>query len=141
MNPLYIEHIGIAVRNLESAIAKYETLLGVKCFGVDFVEDQGARTAFFQVGGTKIELLESSTPDGPIARYLEKRGEGIHHLAIAVENLSDTLSELASKGVQLIDAEPRRGAEGLSIAFVHPRSTGGVLIEFCEHPGRTELPQ
>ena len=140
MNPLYIEHIGIAVRDLEGAIGTYETLLGVKCHGVEFVEDQGVRTAFFLVGKTKIELLESSTPDGPIARFLEKKGGGIHHLAIAVGDLSGTLIELASKGVRLIDAAPRQGAEGLSIAFVHPKSTGGALIELCEHPGNIESP-
>ena len=140
MSPVHVEHIGIAVRDLESAIGIYETLLGVKCYGVESVEDQGVRTAFFQIGKMKIELLAPSGPEGPIARFLEKKGEGVHHLAIAVENLPGALSELVSKGFRLIDAEPRRGAEGLSIAFVHPKSTGGVLIELCEHPGQTESP-
>lgn len=133
MNPTHVEHIGIAVKSLDAAIPLYEMLLGVPCYGIEEVEDQGVRTAFFRVGETKIELLEPTSSDGPVARFIEKRGEGIHHIAFAVADLAGTLSGLAAYGVQMVDNEPRPGAEGLSIAFTHPRSTHGVLIEFCEH--------
>lgn len=130
----YIEHIGIAVKNLDESIKYYENVLGLKCYAVEEVKDQKVKTAFFMVGQTKIELLESTEPDGPIGKFIEKKGEGIHHLAFATENLKDALKEIESKGIQLIDKEPRRGAEGLNIAFLHPKSTNGVLTELCEHP-------
>jgi methylmalonyl-CoA/ethylmalonyl-CoA epimerase len=133
MNPTHVEHIGIAVKDLGRAIGMYETLLGVKCYKIEAVEEQGVRTAFFRVGQTKIELLESLTPDGPLARFLERRGEGVHHIALAVENLPGALKELVSKGVPLIDTEAREGADGGNIAFLHPKAGGGVLIELCEH--------
>jgi len=129
----HIEHIGIAVKNLEESIKYYETVLGLKCYSIEEVTDQKVRTAFFMVGQTKIELLESTEPDGPIGKFIEKKGEGIHHLAFATKNLSESLLEAESSGVQLIDKHPRQGAEGLSIAFLHPKSTGGVLTELCEH--------
>lgn len=128
----HIEHIGIAVTNLEESIRYYEEVLGLKCYAVEEVKDQKVRTAFFQVGGTKIELLESTDPEGPVAKFIEKRGEGVHHIAFAVNNLHAALQEAESKGIKLIDAMPRRGAEGLDIAFLHPKSTFGVLTEFCE---------
>lgn len=134
MQTTHIEHIGIAVKNLAVAIKYYEDVLGLKCYSVEEVADQQVRTAFFEVGETKIELLESTSPDGPIGKFIEKKGEGVHHIAFAVENLPEALRHAASKGVQLINAEPRRGAEGLNIAFLHPRSTYGVLTELCEHP-------
>lgn len=132
MNPTHIEHIGIAVKDLEGAISFYEKVLGLKCYNIEEVPDQKVRTAFFMVGQTKIELLESTDPEGPISKFIGKRGEGIHHIAFAVKNIEEKLAEAEGKGVILIDQKPRKGAEGLDIAFLHPRSTNGVLIEFCE---------
>jgi methylmalonyl-CoA/ethylmalonyl-CoA epimerase len=133
MKPSHIEHIGIAVANLESAIAFYENVLGLKCYKVEEVSDQKVKTAFLMVGETKIELLESTDPEGPVAKFIEKRGEGIHHIAFAVEEIASCLSETAAAGVKLIDSVPRKGADGLDIAFLHPKSTSGVLIELCEN--------
>jgi len=126
-----IEHIGIAVSNLEEAIRFYEGILGLTCYGVEDVQDQKVRTAFFKVGETKIELLESTDPEGPIGKFIEKRGEGIHHIAFAVSNASEALREVEEKGVRLIDQQSRKGAEGLEIGFLHPKSTYGVLTELC----------
>jgi methylmalonyl-CoA/ethylmalonyl-CoA epimerase len=134
MNISHIEHIGIAVKNLQEAIDYYEKILNLKCYKIEEVEDQKVKTAFFQVGQTKIELLESTSPEGPIGKFIEKKGEGIHHIAFAVDGLQEALELLNSKGVQLIDSKPRAGAEGLNIAFLHPKSTFGVLTEFCEKP-------
>jgi methylmalonyl-CoA/ethylmalonyl-CoA epimerase len=133
MKITHIEHIGIAVKNLEESLKYYEGILGLKCYAVEEVKDQKVKTAFFMVGQTKIELLESTEPEGPIGKYIEKKGEGIHHLAFATNNLGESLLEVEAKGIQLIDKEPRKGAEGLNIAFLHPKSTGGVLTELCEH--------
>jgi methylmalonyl-CoA/ethylmalonyl-CoA epimerase len=135
MKITHIEHIGIAVKNLEEAIKFYEEALGLKCYSVEEVKDQKVKTAFFMAGQTKIELLESTDPEGPIGKFLEKKGEGIHHLAFAVKDLQGSLDEIQQKGIQLIDKAPRQGAEGLNIAFLHPKSTFGVLTELCEHPG------
>jgi methylmalonyl-CoA/ethylmalonyl-CoA epimerase len=132
MKPTHIEHIGIAVSNLEESIKFYEDVLGFKCYAIEEVKDQKVKTAFFMVGQTKIELLESTDPEGPIGKFIEKRGEGVHHIAYAVEGLENALSHMESKGVRLIDQQPRKGAEGLHIAFLHPKSTGGVLTELCE---------
>ncbi|MCX6270988.1 MAG: methylmalonyl-CoA epimerase [Bacteroidetes bacterium] len=132
MNLTHIEHIGIAVKNLEESIPYYEKVLGLKCYSVEEVKDQKVKTAFFKVGQTKIELLESTDPEGPIGKFLEKKGEGVHHIAFAVNGLEEALSETEAKGIQLIDKTPRKGAEGLSIAFLHPKSTFGVLTELCE---------
>ena len=129
----HIEHIGIAVRNLNEAIKFYEKTLGLKCYNIEEVKDQKVKTAFFMVGETKIELLESTENDGPIAKFIDKKGEGLHHLAFAVENIESSLNEIGEKGVQLIDKTPRKGAEGLEIAFLHPKSTLGVLTELCEN--------
>ena len=136
MKPTHIEHIGIAVNSLSDAIAFYEKVLGLKCYSIEEVADQKVKTAFFLVGKTKIELLESTDPEGPIGKFIEKRGEGIHHIAFAVENIEERLREAEDAGVRLIDTQPRRGAEGLSIAFLHPRSTFGVLTELCEDKSR-----
>jgi methylmalonyl-CoA/ethylmalonyl-CoA epimerase len=136
MKPSHIEHIGIAVNSLDSAIEFYENILGLKCYKIEEVADQKVKTAFLMVGETKIELLESTDPEGPIGKFIEKRGEGIHHIAFAVEKLGEVLSETEAKGVKLIDTTPRKGAEGLDIAFLHPKSTSGVLIEFCENKNR-----
>lgn len=132
MDPTHIEHIGIAVRNLYEAIPLYEEILGQPCYRIEEVPDQKVRTAFFKLGKTKIELLESTDPEGPVGRFIEKKGEGIHHIALAVGDLDKKLKELESKGVELIDRMPRKGAEGLNIAFLHPKSTFGVLTELCE---------
>lgn len=134
MNISHIEHIGIAVKNLQESIEFYEKVFQLKCYKIEEVADQKVRTAFFQVGQTKIELLESTSPDGPIGKFIEKKGEGIHHLAFAVEGIQESLDFVSSNGVQLIDSKPRAGAEGLNIAFLHPKSTFGVLTEFCEKP-------
>lgn len=134
MVPTHIEHIGIAVKNLETAIAYYENIFEMKCYKIEEVADQKVKTAFFQVGETKIELLESTSPEGPIAKFIDKKGEGIHHIAFAVNNLPFTLKNVEALGIRLIDKEPRKGAEGLNIAFLHPSSTMGVLTELCEKP-------
>ena len=131
MNPTHIEHLGIAVKSLEESIPYYENLLGTKCYSVEEVKDQRVKTAFFLVGQTKIELLESTDPEGPIGKFLEKKGEGIHHLAFAVGNASEALAEAEAQGLTLIDKVSRKGAEGMNIGFLHPKSTHGVLIEFC----------
>ena len=126
-----IEHIGIAVRSIEEAKKFYENVLGLKCYLIEEVPDQKVKTAFFLVGGTKIELLESTGPDGPVAKFIEKRGEGIHHIAFAVDDVEAGLKKAAANGTELIDEKPRLGAEGMSIAFLHPKSTSGVLTELC----------
>lgn len=132
----HIEHIGIAVKNLEENIAYYEKMLGLKCYAIEEVKDQKVKTAFFMIGQTKIELLESTDPEGPIGKFLEKKGEGIHHLAFAVDDIDKALPELEEKGIQLVDKKSRKGAEGLDIAFLHPKSTYGVLTEICENKNK-----
>jgi methylmalonyl-CoA/ethylmalonyl-CoA epimerase len=132
MNPSHIEHIGIAVAKLNEAISFYEKVFGLKCYSIEEVPEQKVRTAFFMVGQTKIELLESTDPEGPIGKFIEKRGEGIHHLAFSVTDIEEKLKFAESAGVKLIDVKPRSGAEGLQIAFLHPKSTFGVLTELCE---------
>ena len=131
MNISQIEHIGIAVENLQESIKYYEEVLGLKCYAVEEVVDQKVKTAFFLVGTTKIELLESTSPEGPIGKFIAKKGPGIHHIAFAVNNASEALKLAEERGVTLIDKESRKGAEGLEIGFLHPKSTGGVLTELC----------
>ncbi len=131
MKPTHIEHIGIAVNSLEEAIPYYEKVLGLECYAIEEVADQKVRTAFFRVGETKIELLESTDPEGPIGKFIEKKGPGVHHLAFAMDHVGDALMHAADQGVRLIDEQPRKGAEGLQIGFLHPKSTQGVLTEFC----------
>lgn len=135
----HIEHIGIAVPSLEDAIKYYEEVLGLKCYKKEVVEDQKVTTAFFQVGDTKIELLEATTPESTIAKFIEKNGGrgGMHHMAFAVEDgVAEALAECDSKGIKLIDKAPRKGADGLNIAFLHPKSTEAVLTELCEDPSK-----
>ena len=134
MELTHIEHIGIAVKSIEEQLPYYEGVLGLKCYNIETVEDQKVKTAFFMIGQTKIELLEPTSEESTIAKFIEKRGEGIHHIAFATKNLSESLREIETKGVRLIDTQPRAGAEGLNIAFLHPKSTGSVLTELCEHP-------
>ncbi|MCF8217407.1 MAG: methylmalonyl-CoA epimerase [Bacteroidales bacterium] len=133
MKPTHIEHIGIAVDNLEESIKYHEEVLGLECYGIEEVKDQKVKTAFFKVGDTKIELLESTDPEGPIGKYIEKKGPGIHHIAYAVPDAAAKLKEAQEKGLRVIDKEPRKGAEGLNIGFLHPKSTQGVLTEICDH--------
>lgn len=131
MKPTHIEHIGIAVKSLDESIPYYEKVLGLECYAIEEVKDQKVKTAFFKVGDTKIELLESTDPEGPIGKYIEKRGEGIHHLAFAMDDVTGALKDAEDHGIRLIDKQPRKGAEGLNIGFLHPKSTHGVLTEFC----------
>lgn len=132
MNLSHIEHLGIAVKSIEDSLPYYEGVLGLKCYNIEVVEDQKVKTAFFKVGQTKIELLEPTCPESTIAKYIEKRGEGIHHIAFAVEDTDKALAEVEAKGVTLIDKQSRKGAEGLNIGFLHPKSTRGVLTELCD---------
>jgi len=126
-----IEHIGIAVKSLEDSIPIFEKLLGVKCYATEKVEDQFVNTAFFLVGQTKIELLESTDTAGPISSFIEKRGEGVHHIAFSVDDTNESLANAKENGFRLIDRVARRGAEGMQIGFLNPKKTNGVLVEFC----------
>ena len=126
-----VDHIGIAVKNLEDVIKIWENL-GLKVEEIEEVPDQKVRTAIFHAGETRIELLEATAEDSPIAKFIEKMGEGIHHIALGVDNIEEHLEKLKEKGFRLIDEKPRIGAGGAKIAFVHPKSVGGVLLELCE---------
>jgi len=127
-----INHIGIAVKNLEASMPLYRDVLGMTFEGTEEVAEQRVRVAFFAVGESRIELLEPTTPDSPVAKFLEKNGEGVHHVAYQVDDLAAALEELRRSEVRLIDEQPRRGAHGTQIAFLHPKSTGGVLTELCQ---------
>lgn len=131
MKPTHIEHLGIAVKSLDEAIPMWEKLLGTKCYSIEEVAEQKVRTAFFKIGQSKIELLEAMSEDSAIAKFIEKKGEGVQHIAFAVEDLPASLAQAEETGFQLIDKAPRNGAEGLKIAFMHPKSTMGVLTELC----------
>ncbi len=126
-----VEHIAIAVKDLKSSIETFEKLLGVKCYLIEEVTDQKVKTAFFKVGETKIELLEATTPDSTIAKFIEKKGEGLHHIAFETDDISAELKRVEANGFRLIDEKPRKGAEELDIAFVHPKSVNGTLVELC----------
>jgi len=132
MKVLKIDHLGVAVNSIEEGKQFWSDVLGLKFEGSETVAEQKVTTGFFPIGESEVELLESTSPDGPIAKYLEKRGEGIQHIAFRVENIEAALEELKSKGVQLIDQKPRIGAGGAKIAFLHPKATRGVLVELCE---------
>ncbi|MCI7404304.1 MAG: methylmalonyl-CoA epimerase [Pyramidobacter sp.] len=134
MNLTVIDHLGVAVPSIDEALAFWRDTLGVTCHGVEEVADQKVKTAFLPIKDTEVELLEPTSDDSPVAKFMEKNGGrgGLHHVAIRVENLEAALSELKEKGVRLIDEKPRRGAGGAMIAFLHPKSTGGVLLELCE---------
>ena len=136
MKPTHIEHLGIAVKSIESALPYFEKILGLECYAIEEVPEQKVKTAFLKVGETKLELLESTSPDGPVGKFIEKKGEGIHHLAFAVEDLQAYLDFASENGIQLIDKTPRKGAEGLDIAFLHPKSTVGILTELCYNPNK-----
>lgn len=126
-----IEHIGIAVENLEEAIRYWEDVMGLKCYNIEEVADQKVRTAFFKIGDVKIELLEATSEESSIASFIEKKGQGVHHIAFAVDNTDQALEEVEKAGVKLIDKQARQGAECLKIGFLHPKSTMGILTEFC----------
>lgn len=132
MKVLKIDHLGIAVKSIDEGKKFWADILGLEFEGLETVESQKVTTAFFPVGESEVELLESTAPDGPIAKYLEKKGEGIQHIAFRVENIEEALTELKEKGVKLIDEKPRRGAGGAKIAFLHPKATRGVLVELCQ---------
>ena len=131
-----IEHIGIAVKNIEESKKYYEDVLGLKCYAIEEVKDQKVKTAFFKIGETKIELLESTDPEGPVGKFIEKRGEGVHHIAFHTNHIEETLNEIKEKDVKLIDEKPRDGAENMSIGFLHPKSTFGVLTEICSEKNK-----
>lgn len=127
-----IDHIGIAVKDIQESLKFWEETLGIHCHGVEEVVEQKVKTAFLPVKDTEIELLEGTAEDSPVSKFIEKKGEGIHHIAIRVENLEEALAEMKAKGIRLIDETPRIGAGGAKIAFVHPKASGGVLLELCE---------
>lgn len=127
-----IEHLGIAVANIEESLRVFETLLGTQCYKIEEVESEGVKTAFLQVGESKIELLEATNPDSPIAKYLEKRGQGIHHIAFEVDNIQSEIERLLIEGFVLIHESPKNGADNKLIAFLHPKSTESILIELCQ---------
>lgn len=127
-----INHIGIAVKSIEASVPFYRDVLGMAFEGTEEVAEQKVRVAFLAVGESRIELLEPTADDSPVAKFLEKNGEGTHHIAYEVESLEATLADLKIKGVRLIDEKPRRGAHGTLIAFLHPKATGGVLTELCQ---------
>lgn len=131
MNLTHIEHIGIAVNSIDEAKSYFEDVLGLECYAVEEVKDQKVKTAFFKIGDTKIELLEPTDDDSPVAKFIAKRGQGIHHIAFATDDVDSALKEADEKGIKLIDIKARKGAEGLQIGFLHPKFTFGMLTEFC----------
>ena len=127
-----LDHIGIAVKNIDEALAFYRDTLGISSVGEEVIEEQKVKVAFLPLGDTELELLESTSPDGPVAKFIEKRGEGIQHIALRVENIEEALKELKEKDFRLIDQQPRYGAGNAKIAFLHPKATGGILLEISE---------
>ena len=132
MEILKIDHLGIAVNSIDDGKSFWTDVLGLKCEGTETVEGQKVTTAFFPVGDSEVELLESTSPDGPVAKFIEKKGAGFQHVAFRVANIEEALKELKEKGIQLIDEEPRIGAGGAKIVFLHPKATGGILVEISE---------
>ena len=131
--PSHIDHIGIAVKSIEESKKFYEEVLGLECYKIEEVTDQKVKTAFFKIGQVKIELLEPTDPESPVAKFLEKKGPGFQHIAYFVENVNDAISDAKAKGCQAIDERSRKGADGMNIGFLHPKSTEGILTEFCSH--------
>lgn len=129
---MHIDHIGIAVANLEEAISTYEKLLGTVCYKQEVVEEQKVNTAFFRTGESKVELLGATSDDSVIAKYVEKKGEGMHHVAFEVDDIHAEMKRLRDEGFKVLSDEPSRGADNKLVAFVHPKDTGGVLIEICQ---------
>lgn len=132
MKALKVDHIGIAVKNLDETLKFYTDILGLECQGTEVVEDQKVRVAFLPIGDTEVELLESTSEDGPIAKFIEKNGEGVQHIAFRVDNIEEAIQHMLDKGMQMIDQKPRYGAGGAKIAFVHPKSSNRVLVELSE---------
>lgn len=132
MKILKIDHLGIAVNSIDEGRNFWTDVLGLACEGSETVAEQKVTTAFFPVGESEVELLESTSPDGPVAKFIEKRGQGFQHIAFRVENIEEALAELKAKGIRLIDETPRIGAGGARIAFLHPKATNGVLVELCQ---------
>jgi methylmalonyl-CoA/ethylmalonyl-CoA epimerase len=131
----HIEHLGIAVQSIEESLPFFTDVLGLECYATEVVEDQKVKTAFLRCGEVKLELLEPTSPESTIQKWLDKGNKGVHHVAFCVEDgVANGLAEVSEKGVRLIDQAPRKGAEGLNIAFLHPKSTCGILTELCEHP-------
>jgi methylmalonyl-CoA/ethylmalonyl-CoA epimerase len=128
----HIDHIGIAVKSIEEGKKFFSDILGLKFEKTEVIEEQKVKTGFFPITDSELELLESTEPAGPVAKFIEARGQGVQHIAFRVENLDEALAELKEKGVRLIDQEPRKGAGGARIAFIHPKETSGVLVELCE---------
>ena len=129
-----INHIGIAVKNIDETMKFYRDMLGFEFKGMDIVESQKVKVAMFKIGETNIELVQATSEDSPIAKYLQKNKEGIHHICYEVDNIEKALEDLKAKGVKLIDNEPRKGAHNTKVAFIHPKASGGVLTEICELP-------
>jgi methylmalonyl-CoA/ethylmalonyl-CoA epimerase len=127
-----VDHIGVAVRSISNVLPFYEGTLGLKLEGIESVDEQKVKVAFLKIGDTKIELLEPTSEDSPVAKFIEKRGEGIHHLALGVDDIKKRIEELKENGIKMIDEKPRNGAGGASIAFLHPKAACGVLVELCE---------
>ena len=131
----HIEHLGIAVQSIEENLPFFENVLGLKCYNIEVVEDQKVKTAFLKCGEVKLELLEPTSPESTIQKWLDKGNHGVHHVAFCIEDgVANALAECDEKGIRLIDKAPRKGAEQLNIAFLHPKSTVGILTELCEHP-------
>lgn len=128
-----LAHIGIAVKNIQERLNLWQNILGIKLIGIEEIPEQKVRVAVLELGDTHIELLEPTDNESPIFKFLEKKGEGLHHIALQVEDIEAVLEELKNKGIKLIDEKPRKGAMGAKIAFIHPHGTGGVLIELCQH--------
>ena len=133
MYPSHIDHIGIAVKSIEESRKFYEEILGLECYKIEEVADQKVKTAFFKLGEVKIELLEPTSPESPVAKFLEKRGPGFHHIAYFVENVNEALLVASARGAEQIDEWSRKGADGMDIGFLHPKSTEGVLTEYCSN--------
>ncbi len=132
MKILKIDHVGVAVNSIDDGKRFWADILGLAFAGDETVAEQNVKTAFFPVGESEVELLESTAPDGPVAKFIDKKGPGFQHIAFRVANIDEALAELKARNVQLIDEQPRHGAGGARIAFIHPKATGGILVELCE---------
>ena len=132
MKPSVVDHIGVAVESIDEALKFWQDTLGIECTGVEEVEEQKVKTAFLPLKDTEIELLEGTSEDSPVSKFIAKKGEGMHHVAVRVDDIEEALKEMKEKGVRLIDETPRYGAGGAKIAFVHPKATGGILLELSE---------
>ncbi|MGN7178032.1 methylmalonyl-CoA epimerase [Paenibacillus sp. FSL R5-0490] len=130
-----VDHIGIAVRSIDKALPFYTETLQLKLLGIEEVDSQGVKVAFIKAGETKLELLEPTSEDSPIAKFIEKRGEGLHHVALGVDSIQERINEMKEQGIRMLQDEPKIGAGGAHVAFMHPKSTGGILYEFCEKKG------